>query len=90
MLESSQSFGSRPTSEARDLGWAGPQTRLAQHVRQCVATDNSLAAAWRQIMGSKDKGGKNTKSVAKKNLKEKRRDKQEKRAAAEAERSHKV
>ncbi|HXV72124.1 MAG TPA: hypothetical protein VEB69_12070 [Acidimicrobiia bacterium] len=41
-------------------------------------------------MGSKDKGGKNTKSVAKKNLKEKRRDKQEKRATAEAERSHKV
>lgn len=41
-------------------------------------------------MGSKDKGGKNTKSVAKKNLKEKRRDKQEKRAAAEAERSHKA
>lgn len=40
-------------------------------------------------MGSKDKGGKNTKSVAKKNLKEKRRDKQEKRTAAEAERSHK-
>ncbi len=41
-------------------------------------------------MGSKDKGGKNTKSVAKKDLKEKRRDKQEKRAAAEAERSHKA
>lgn len=40
-------------------------------------------------VGSKDKGGKNTKSVAKKNLKEKRRDKQEKRTAAEAERSHK-
>lgn len=59
-------------------------------MRQCAATDNSLAAAGRQIVGNKDKGGKNTKSVAKKNLKEKRRDKQEKRTAAEAERSHKV
>jgi hypothetical protein len=41
-------------------------------------------------MGNKDKGGKNTKSVATKNLKEKRRDKKAKRTAAEAERSHKA
>ena len=41
-------------------------------------------------MGNKDKGGKNTKSVAKKNLKEKRRDKHDKRTAAETARSHKV
>ncbi len=38
-------------------------------------------------MGSKDKGGRNTKTVAAKNLKEKRRDKKVKRTAAEAKRS---
>jgi len=38
-------------------------------------------------MGSKDKGGKNDKTVAVKNLKEKRLDKKAKRVAAEAKRS---
>lgn len=41
-------------------------------------------------MGNKDKGGKNTKSVAAKNLKEKRLDKKAKRTAAEAKRSRTV
>lgn len=35
-------------------------------------------------MGNKDKGGKNTKSVAAKNLKEKRQDKKAKRLAADS------
>lgn len=41
-------------------------------------------------MGNKDKGGKNTKSVAAKDLKAKRRDKKAKRTAAEAERSRRT
>lgn len=41
-------------------------------------------------MGSKDKGGKNTKTVAAKNLKEKRVDKKAKRTAADAKRSRTV
>jgi hypothetical protein len=39
-------------------------------------------------MANKNKGGKNTKSVAAKNLKEKRLDKKAKRTAAEQKRSH--
>lgn len=38
-------------------------------------------------MANKDKGGRNTKSVAAKNLKEKRLDKKAKRTAAEAKRN---
>jgi hypothetical protein len=38
-------------------------------------------------MGNKDKGGKNTKSVATKNLKEKRLDKKAKRTAADTKRN---
>lgn len=38
-------------------------------------------------MANKDKGGRNTKSVAAKNLKEKRLDKKAKRTAAEAKRT---
>jgi hypothetical protein len=41
-------------------------------------------------MGNKDKGGKNTKTVAAKNLKEKRLEKKEKRTAAEAKRNRAV
>jgi hypothetical protein len=41
-------------------------------------------------MGSKDKGGKNTKTVATKSLKEKRTDKKAKRTAASAKRSRTV
>lgn len=41
-------------------------------------------------MGSKDKGGKNTKTVAAKNLKEKRLDKKAKRTIAEAKRSRTI
>ncbi len=41
-------------------------------------------------MGNKDKGGKNTKTVAAKNLKEKRRDRKAKKVATEADRSHKI
>jgi hypothetical protein len=41
-------------------------------------------------MGSKDKGGKNTKTVAAKNLKEKRVEKKAKRTAADAKRSRTV
>lgn len=41
-------------------------------------------------MGTKDKGGKNTKKVAAKDLKQKRLDKKTKRAAAEAKRSRAV
>lgn len=53
-----------------------------------VAT--SASTAWRTPMGNKDKGGKNTKTVAAKNLKEKRIDKKEKRTAAEAKRNRAV
>jgi len=42
------------------------------------------------IMANKDKGGRNTKSVAAKNLKEKRLDKKAKRTAAEAKRNRTV
>jgi hypothetical protein len=41
-------------------------------------------------MGSKDKGGKNTKTVATRNLKEKRTDKKAKRTAADVKRSRTV
>lgn len=41
-------------------------------------------------MGNKDKGGKHTKTVAAKNLKEKRLDKKAKRTAAEAKRNRNV
>ncbi|HKX76285.1 MAG TPA: hypothetical protein VJR05_12945 [Acidimicrobiia bacterium] len=41
-------------------------------------------------MGSKDKGGKNTKTAAAKNLKEKRQDKKAKRTAADAKRDRTV
>lgn len=41
-------------------------------------------------MGNKDKGGKNTKSVAAKSLKEKRQDKKTKRTAADAKRDRTV
>jgi hypothetical protein len=41
-------------------------------------------------MGNKDKGGKNTKTAAAKNLKEKRINKKEKRTAAEAKRNRAV
>lgn len=41
-------------------------------------------------MGNKDKGGKNSKTVAAKNLKEKRLDKKAKRTAAEAKRNRTV
>jgi len=41
-------------------------------------------------MANKNKGGKNTKSVAAKNLKEKRLDKKAKRTAAEAKRNRTV
>ena len=41
-------------------------------------------------MGNKDKGGKNSKTVAAKNLKEKRVDKKAKRTAAEAKRNRNV
>lgn len=51
---------------------------------------SAAAAAWRYNMGNKDKGGKNTKSVAAKNLKEKRLDKKAKRTAAEAKRNRTV
>src|SRR5690606_14973175 len=40
--------------------------------------------AWRQLMGNKDKGGKNTKKAPAKDLKEKRADKKTKKATAEA------
>lgn len=50
----------------------------------------SASTAWRTPMGNKDKGGKNTKTVAAKNLKEKRIDKKEKRTAAEAKRNRAV
>lgn len=42
------------------------------------------AISMEALMGSKDKGGKGTKKVAAKNLKEKRLDKQSKRDAATA------
>lgn len=53
-----------------------------------VATigSRSLEAA----MGNKDKSGNNTKTVAAKNLKEKRLDKKAKRTAAEAKRNRTV
>jgi hypothetical protein len=41
-------------------------------------------------MGNKDKGGKNTKTVAAKGLKEKRQDKKAKRSVAEAKRNRTV
>ncbi|HUF16030.1 MAG TPA: hypothetical protein VMQ46_09065 [Acidimicrobiia bacterium] len=41
-------------------------------------------------MGNKDKGGKNTKTVATKDLKQKRLDKKAKRTAAEAKRNRAV
>jgi hypothetical protein len=50
----------------------------------------NAAAEHGVIMANKDKGGRNTKSVAAKNLKEKRLDKKAKRAAAEAKRSRTV
>jgi hypothetical protein len=43
-----------------------------------------------EAMGNKDKGGKSTKTVAAKNLKEKRFDKKAKRTAAEAKRNRSV
>jgi hypothetical protein len=52
--------------------------------RHCVC--HSLEAT----MGNKDKGGRNTKSAATKNLKEKRLDKKAKRTAADTKRNRTV
>lgn len=47
----------------------------------------TVAAIARSMMGNKDKGGKNTKTVAAKDLKAKRLDKKAKRSAADAKRN---
>lgn len=56
-------------------------------MRQCVVAADVGRHSLEATMGSKDKGGKNDKTVAVKNLKEKRLDKKAKRVAAEAKRS---
>lgn len=59
-------------------------------VRQCSVVAATGSHSLEAAMGSKDKSGKNTKTVAEKNLKEKRLDKKAKRTAAEAKRNRTV
>ena len=59
-------------------------------VRQCYVAANIGGRSLETAMGNKDKGGKNSKTVAAKNLKEKRLDKKAKRTAAEAKRNRTV
>lgn len=59
-------------------------------MRQCSVVATTGSRSLETTMGSKDKSGKNTKTAAAKNLKEKRLDKKAKRTAAEAKRNRTV
>jgi hypothetical protein len=59
-------------------------------VRQCCVAAAIGSRSLEEAMGNKDKGGKNTKTVATRNIKEKRLDKKAKRTAAEAKRNRTV
>jgi hypothetical protein len=59
-------------------------------MRQCVVAVTTTSRSLEAIMGNKDKGGRNTKSAATKNLKEKRLDKKAKRTAADTKRNRTV
>jgi len=79
-----------PRGGSESEGAGPPELVRKRCVRQCCVAATNGSRSLETAMGNKDKGGKNSKTVAAKNLKEKRLDKKAKRTAAEAKRNRNV